>query len=122
MELLFRSLARRCAALSLFAVRSSRSALPASAAVPAAERTALKALYSATGGAALDEPRPAGSAGGHRVLLGRRPVRHGQGTAVTGLDLSENGLAGSLPAGLGSLANLVSLDLEGNAISGPLPT
>jgi Leucine-rich repeat (LRR) protein len=42
-------------------------------------------------------------------------------TTVTDLSLSDNGLAGSLPAGLGSLANLQTLDLSLNQISGPLP-
>ena len=40
---------------------------------------------------------------------------------VTGLDLADNGLAGTIPPALGALANLEELDLGGNALGGPIP-
>jgi hypothetical protein len=118
---LFKSLARRLAALSLFAGSFLALASPANATIPAAERNVLKALYTGTGGAHWTN---------HAAWLGLVGTECGWAgvqcntahTSVTGLDLSENGLTGKLPASLGSLGNLVSLDLEGNAISGALPT
>ena len=110
-----RSTARLLAAVSLLAL-----AVPARAALPGAERSALTALYKATGG-----PRwlnRAGWLGGPGTECSWMGVRCNQdGTSVLALDLSENGLKGTLPAGLGNLANLQSVDLEGNSLSGPLP-
>ena len=40
---------------------------------------------------------------------------------VTRLELGENGLTGSLPPALGSLANLERLNLGGNDLTGPIP-
>ena len=40
---------------------------------------------------------------------------------VTGLDLSSNGLTGSLPAELGNLSELQSLDVSSNGLTGALP-
>ena len=40
---------------------------------------------------------------------------------VLALRLSDNGLRGQLPAGLGSLAFLTELRVDGNALTGPLP-
>ena len=40
---------------------------------------------------------------------------------VRGLDLSDNGLAGSLPRELGSLENLQALRLDWNDLTGPIP-
>ena len=40
---------------------------------------------------------------------------------VSGIDLSDNGLAGSLPQELGRLVSLVTLDVSGNRLSGALP-
>jgi Leucine-rich repeat (LRR) protein len=93
---------------------------PARAAVPAAERTALKALSSATGGAHWTNAGGwLGTAGTECSWFGVQC--DGAKVTVVGLDLHENGLAGSLPAGLAALANLQSLDLEGNALAGALP-
>ena len=49
------------------------------------------------------------------VTLGGTPQR------VTGLDLSDNRLSGSIPAQLGSLTALTVLDLSGNMLGGHLP-
>jgi Leucine-rich repeat (LRR) protein len=93
---------------------------PAAGAVPTAERTALKALYSATGGAHWTNAGGwLGTAGTECSWAG--VTCDGAKVTVIGLDLHENGLAGSLPAGLGTLGNLQSLDLEGNALTGALP-
>ena len=43
------------------------------------------------------------------------------GGRVTGLDLSANGLTGSLPAELGDLSALTSLDVSSNGLTGALP-
>ena len=40
---------------------------------------------------------------------------------VTALDLSRNGLAGTLPSRLGELSGLTTLRIGGNTLSGPLP-
>lgn len=111
-----RSAARLLAAVSLLAL-----AVPARAAVPKAERSALTALYKSTGGAKkwLDRTGWLGATGTECSWKGVRC--NTAGTSVIGLDLSENGLQGALPATLSNLANLQSLDLEGNAVSGTLP-
>ena len=49
------------------------------------------------------------------VTLGGAPRR------VTGLDLSDNRLTGSIPTQLGSLTALTALDLSGNMLGGDLP-
>jgi Leucine-rich repeat (LRR) protein len=110
-----RSVARLLAALSLLAL-----AVPAWSAVPPAERSALVALYNATGGPHwTNRTGWLGTKGTECTWSGVRCNAARAG--VTGLALSENGLVGKLPAGLGNLASLQSLDLEENAISGPLP-
>lgn len=117
--LLPRSVARLFAALPLLAL-----AAPAQAAVPAAERSALVALYNATGGARwTDRTGWAGAAGTECSWAGVACGVSGNtgGTTVTGLDLSENNLVGSLPASLKNLTNLQSLQLGLNQISGALP-
>jgi Leucine-rich repeat (LRR) protein len=110
-----RSAARLLAAVSLLAL-----AVPARAALPGAERSALTAFYKGTGGPKwLDRTGWLGGPGTECSWVG---VQCNQaGTSVTGLALSENGLKGALPASLGNLVNLQLLDLEGNAVSGPLP-
>ncbi|HEX6904773.1 MAG TPA: pre-peptidase C-terminal domain-containing protein [Thermoanaerobaculia bacterium] len=95
-------------------------AAPSRAAVPAAERKALLALYSGTGGARWVNRegwgRPAGSECdwyGIRCNEAR--------TTVEEIFLAENGLTGKLPAKLGNLPNLQTLDLESNALNGAIP-
>ena len=110
-----RSVARLLAALPLLAL-----AAPAQGAVPAAERSALMGLYNATGGAHwADRTGWLGAAGSECSWAGVQC--NAEGTTVTGLDLSENGLAGALPASLKNLTNLQSLQLALNQISGALP-
>ena len=114
-----RPVGRRLAALSILAFTLA-FVLPAPGAGPAAERTALTALYSATGGAHWTNAGGwLGPAGTECAWTG--VTCDGAKVTVIGLDLHENGLAGSLPASLASLGNLQSLDLEGNALSGALP-
>jgi Leucine-rich repeat (LRR) protein len=43
------------------------------------------------------------------------------GSTHRSLDLSNNKLAGSLPAAIGSLANLEYLDVSSNQLSGSIP-
>jgi pre-peptidase/Leucine Rich Repeat (LRR) protein len=114
-----RSAARLLAALPLLAL--AVPVVPAWAAVPGTERSALMALYKGTGGPKWWLNR-AGWLGAKGTECSWTGVQCNQaGTSVTGLDLSENGLQGTLPASLGNLVNLQSLDLEGNAVSGALP-
>jgi hypothetical protein len=113
--LLPRSVARLLAALPLLAL-----AAPAHGAVPAAERSALVGFYNATGGAHwADRTGWLGAAGSECSWAGVQC--NAGGATVTGLDLSENGLAGSLPASLKNLTNLQSLQLALNQVSGALP-
>jgi len=85
----------------------------------AADRAALVALYNATDGANWATSthwltdRPIGEWHGVTVDSGGR---------VTQLDLTNNGLSGPIPAGLGRLPNLRSLLLSGNELSGPIPS
>ena len=88
-------------------------------------RLALAALYRATGG-------PEGEWENSDNWLGDEPLGewHGVTTAdewgesttdLVGLDLSNNGLTGEIPAMLGNLNHLESLDLSGNRLTGPIP-
>jgi hypothetical protein len=107
--------ARLLAALSLLAL-----AVPARAAVPGAERSALKAFYNATGGAHWTTATGwLGAAGSECSWFGVQC--DAAGATVTGLALDGNGLAGALPAGLSGLPNLQILRLGLNQLSGPIP-
>lgn len=95
-------------------------AAPAGAAVPKTERAALTALYNAAGGPRwTDRTGWLGAAGTECSWKGVQC--NAAGTTVTGLALGENGLAGSVPAGLAGLPNLQTLDLGLNQLSGALP-
>ena len=93
----------------------------------AADREALIALYNATGGAGWKNrtnwlsDRPIDEWFGVRLetsdLLSFRATGR-----VASLDLSYNGLTGSLPPELGNLSKMTWLDLRDNQLTGPLPT
>jgi Leucine-rich repeat (LRR) protein len=94
--------------------------LPCRAAVPAAQRTALGALYNSTGGAHwTNRAGWLGKPGTECAWAG--VTCDTNSTTVTRLFLNDNGLAGSLPPALGNLAGLQSLEAEGNALTGSLP-
>jgi len=122
------------------------------AAIPAAERQALIALYEATGGDSwtnntgwknppLDTDGFAmpGTENGwfgvtvsaERVtainqavnnLIGSLPAAVGDLTALTGLNLRSNQLSGSVPSSIGNLTSLTVLHLDGNLFTGSVPT
>ena len=82
------------------------------------DRTALVALYEATDGPNWTD---------NTNWLTDAPLGEWYGVdtdvsgRVTGVDLGDNGLLGSIPPELGNLANLESLALGNNALSGPIP-
>jgi pre-peptidase/Leucine Rich Repeat (LRR) protein len=107
--------------LVVLAVLVVLSAAPSQAAIPAAQRSALLALYNATGGSRWENRSGwLGKAGTECSWFGVEC--NASRTTVTGLSLSDNGLTGSLPASLGSLADLQTLDLSLNQITSPLPS
>jgi hypothetical protein len=111
----FRPVARFSAAVSFLLLAPA-----ANAAVPATERAALVALYNATAGARwTDRSGWMGAAGTECSWYGVEC--NAASTSVTGLDLAENNLTGSLPASLKQLTNLRVLRLGVNQISGALP-
>ena len=84
----------------------------------ASDRTALEALYDATGGDGWTNRTNWKSAS---ALGDWHGVTTGADGRVTGLDLHRNGLAGPLPPALGTLTRLESLDLGRNGLTGPIP-
>ena len=83
------------------------------------DREVLASLYEATGGA--DWSRADGWLGDGALLEWHGVSLDSLGRVVR-LDLSDNGLAGSLPGSLAQLTSMVSLDIDGNeGLSGPLP-
>jgi hypothetical protein len=94
--------------------------VPCHAAVPTAQRTALVALYNATGGPGwASRDGWLGKPGTECSWAG--VTCDAAATTVLQLSLSNNGLAGSLPAALGNLAGLQSLEAESNSLTGALP-
>ena len=106
------------------------------------ERALLRALYEATGGPNWTQnenwltDRPLGEwygvqvDGGGRVtslylsdnnLAGSIPAELGLLTSLQDLSLFKNGLTGPIPAELGSLTNLQDLGLSKNGLTGPIP-
>lgn len=113
-----------------------------SAALVAADRAALVALYRATGGrnwysnhnwlsdAPLEQWRGVRTNSAGRVtvlslsrnnLKGRLPSALGNLTALQALYTVENELSGRIPAELGRLTQLQALSLGDNELSGPIP-
>ncbi len=82
------------------------------------DRAVLEALYDATGGASWTDGTNWKSAAPLDTWYG---VTTDDAGRVTGLELGENGLTGSLPPALGSLAGLERLSLWGNELTGPIP-
>ena len=84
----------------------------------ATDRAALEALYDATGGADWTDRTNWKTAAALDTWFGVTTDDVGR---VTELELGENGLTGSLPPALGSLANLERLSLWGHELTGPIP-
>ena len=84
----------------------------------------LIALYEATGGASWTTSTNWSTSRAIVPNAAQLDTWHGvsvTGGRVTGLDLSSNGLAGTLPAELGNLTGLTTLWLHGNSLTGKLP-
>ena len=104
----------------LLVLASLPAAVPCRAAVPAAQRTALIALYNATGGPHWTTRTGwLGPAGTECSWSG--VTCDTAATAVVRLVLSNNALTGSLPAAAGNFPALQSLEAEGNNLTGALP-
>jgi Leucine-rich repeat (LRR) protein len=104
----------------LLVLASLIAAVPCRAMVPATQRTALIALYNATGGPGwTNRTGWLGKAGTECTWAG--VTCDSAATTVTQLLLSNNGLTGSLPAAIGSLPGLQSLEAESNSLTGTLP-
>lgn len=97
------------------------AAVPAQAAIPAAQRQALIDLYNATNGAAWrDNTGWLGAAGTECSWYGVT-CDGGQQTTVIYLRLSNNNLVGTLPDSIGDLTTLQELKMGWNSLSGPIP-
>ncbi|HEV7505190.1 MAG TPA: pre-peptidase C-terminal domain-containing protein [Thermoanaerobaculia bacterium] len=106
--------------LVLLVLTSLLAVAPCSAKVPATQRTALIAVYNATGGPGwVTHAGWLGTAGTECSWAG--VTCDSAATTVTQLVLSNNGLTGSLPAAIGSFPGLQSLEAEGNSLTGALP-
>lgn len=86
---------------------------------PAADRAALVALYNSTDGPNWEKSDN---------WLSDEPLSEWYGITVdftgrvTGLELGDNDLSGTLPAELGGLSKLTSLDLRYNSLDGQIPS
>lgn len=101
---------------------------PAVAPIPAAERAALIALYSATGGAGWTNQNgwktPPTAADGFAIPGTECTwygVACGPAGGVASLLLPANNLDGKIPATVGSLSGLTSVNLAGNRLRGAMP-
>jgi len=104
----------------LLTLASLLAAVPCRAKVPAAQRSALIAIYNATGGPGWTTHTGwLGAAGTECSWAG--VTCDAASTTVTRLLLSNNNLTGSLPAVVGSFPGLVSLEAESNFLTGALP-
>ncbi len=95
--------------------------LPAHAAISQTERNALLDLYNNLNGTSWrTSTNWSGSTGSECTWYG---VTCNSGeTAVTGLDLSANLLAGTIQSSLGNLTSLQDLNLSGNQLTGSIPS
>ena len=84
----------------------------------ASDRAALEALYDATGGASWADSANWKTAAPLDEWYGVTTDAEGR---VTSLELRDNGLSGSIPAAVGSLAKLEWLALSSNALTGRIP-
>ena len=101
----------------LFALAAS----VAEAAIPAAERQVLIAIYNGTGGAGwTTSTNWNGAAGTECTWFG--VICDGGQTTVTSIDLNTNNLTGSLPATLNNLTGLVTFYVNDNQLTGPIPS
>ena len=84
----------------------------------AADTVALMALYNSAGGDDWSENTSWGTA---TPLITWGQVNTDSNGRVTGLELGNNNLVGTLPDELGDLTELTTLYLWGNGLSGPIP-
>jgi len=94
--------------------------------IPTTERDVLIALYNATDGDGWANTTNKWKTGGVFNAAGTECSWFGitcdaGSTTVTGISLSNNGLTGTIPASLGSLANLEDLSLAENSLTGAIP-
>src|SRR5437763_10888174 len=91
----------------------------------AEERLVLVALYAATNGDGWKERKgwlsEASPCEWYGIRCEPEWIDGQERSRVTGVDLSFNGLRGSLPAAITTLKHLKFLEVEGNALSGPVP-
>ena len=87
--------------------------------VSSPDRQALEALYDATGGPSWTNSRNWKTAAPLDQWYG---VSTDVGGRVIELNLDNNGLSGTIPAGLGKLTNLLTLYVSRNRLSGKLPS
>ncbi|HSS79374.1 MAG TPA: pre-peptidase C-terminal domain-containing protein [Thermoanaerobaculia bacterium] len=104
----------------LLTLASLLAAVPCRAKVPAAQRSALIAIYNATGGPGWTTHAGwLGAAGTECSWAG--VTCDSASTTVTQILLSNNNLTGSLPSAVGSFPGLQSLEAESNSLTGALP-
>jgi len=110
----------RAALTGLTALALAGLALPASAAIPATERAVLEAIYNDTGGASWTNSTGwMGTAGTECSWY--RVTCNGSGDHVTGINLSNNNLSGTLPD-LSALTALEVFNVGRNGLTDSLPT
>jgi len=106
--------------MHLFALLALMLTLPASAAIPASERTVLINLYTSTNGAGWSTKTGwIGAAGTECTWYG--VTCNGGGTHVTGIDLNTNNLTGPLPV-ISGLTTLITFRLFQNNLTGNIPS